>query len=75
MYGWGNNEYGQVGVAFEDEQICEPVPLNLSSLDGQIISVATGGAFTAFLTSNIEYTYTYFNTTFRGKGIKDILRL
>lgn len=68
MYGWGNNEYGQVGVASENEQICEPVPLNLSSLDGQIISVATGGAFTAFLTSNIEYTYTYFNTTFRGKG-------
>ena len=54
VYGWGNNEYGQVGVASNGEQLGEPVPLNLSELDGRIISMATGGAFTAFLTGNVD---------------------
>ena len=54
VYGWGNNEYGQVGVASDDEQLGEPVPLNLSGLDGRIVSMAAGGAFTAYLTGNVD---------------------
>ena len=52
VYGWGNNEYGQVGVATDDPQISTPIHLDLSDLDGRLVSMATGGAFTAFLTSN-----------------------
>ena len=51
VFGWGNNEYGQLGVSIDDPQVSTPVPLDLSDLDGQLISMATGGAFTAFLTS------------------------
>ena len=52
VYGWGNNEYGQLGVATDDPQISTPIHLDLSDLDGRLVSMATGGAFTAFLTSN-----------------------
>lgn len=51
MYGWGNNEYGQLGMSSKDEQLAKPVLLDLPSLDGQLVSIAAGGAFTAFLTS------------------------
>jgi alpha-tubulin suppressor-like RCC1 family protein len=51
VFGWGNNEYGQLGLPTDDPQISTPVPLDLSDLDGELVSMATGGAFTAFSTS------------------------
>ena len=52
VYGWGNNEYGQLGVLSKDEQASKPVYVELPNLDtdGPLVSMATGGAFTAFLT-------------------------
>ena len=57
VFGWGNNEYGQLGVPTDDPQISTPVPLDLSDLDGQLVSIAAGGAFTAFLTSTAKHVY------------------
>ena len=52
MYSWGNNEYGQLGVLSEDQQVSKPVRVEVPNLhtDGHLVSMATGGAFTAFLT-------------------------
>ena len=57
VFGWGNNEYGQLGVPTDDPQISTPVPLDLSDLDGRLVSMATGGAFTAFSTSKGHTKY------------------
>jgi len=35
-------------------QVCVPVAVDCSSLDGQVVSMATGGAFTAVLTGGID---------------------
>ena len=53
MYGWGNNEYGQLGVLSKYQQVSKPVHVEVPNLDtdGDFVSMATGGAFTAFLTS------------------------
>lgn len=52
LYGWGSNEYGQLGVLSTDQQVSNPVHVEVPNLDtdGPLVSMATGGAFTAFLT-------------------------
>lgn len=52
MYAWGNNEYGQLGLSSEAPQVAVPEAVDCSLMDGPVTSIATGGAFTAFLTSN-----------------------
>lgn len=51
---WGNNEYGQLGVASEECQL--PIPTAVEGhkvMDGPVTSIAAGGPFTAFLTSEL----------------------
>ena len=50
MFGWGNNEYRQLGVDSEQPQLAHPQPLDTLGLDGPVTTIAAGGAFTAFLT-------------------------
>lgn len=71
VFGWGNNEYGQLGVPTEEPQVCTPVLIGLPNLDGELISMATGGAFTAFLTSKI----TLFKKTILAIVICDISQM
>eukprot|EP00731_Ephydatia_muelleri_P016644 Em0009g1068a len=50
VYAWGNNEYGQLGVASTSPQLHTAAKVDLSTLAGRVVSVAPGGAFTTFLT-------------------------
>lgn len=50
VFGWGNNEYRQLGVVSEETQLAVPEAVVCSTMDGGVVSIATGGAFTAFLT-------------------------
>lgn len=51
---WGNNEYRQLGVASEECQLPVPMPVKGQEvMDGPVTSVAAGGPFTAFLTSEL----------------------
>ena len=59
VWGWGNNEYRQLGVASDEPQLPLARVVECLGLDGGVVSIAAGGAFTAFLTSEqlLEYIY------------------
>lgn len=53
MLAWGNNEYGQLGVASTEPQVPIPQCVDVSCMDGAVTAIAAGGAFTAFLTGKL----------------------
>lgn len=53
IFGWGNNEYGQLGVASEEPQLAFPEAVECSAMDGEVVAIAAGGPFSAFLTSEV----------------------
>jgi len=54
VFAWGNNEYGQLAVNTSEIQVATPQQCQLHSLSDRIVHIASGGAFTCFLTG--QYT-------------------
>jgi len=50
VFAWGNNEYGQLALNTSEIQVTVPQQCQLPSLSERIVHVASGGAFTCFLT-------------------------
>lgn len=57
VYAWGNNEYGQLGIDSTSPQLHTAAKVNLSILDGRVVSIVPGGAFTTFLTDSGSVFY------------------
>ena len=51
MYGFGDNEHGQLGISSKDEFVAKPVLLNY---DFECLDIALGHKHTLFLTTNHE---------------------
>lgn len=50
VFAWGNNEYGQLALDTSEIQVNVPQQCQLPSLSDRIVHIASGGAFTCFLT-------------------------
>lgn len=50
LFAWGNNEYGQLALNTSEVQVTIPQQCQLPSLSEGIVDIASGGAFTCFLT-------------------------
>ncbi|KAL1490785.1 hypothetical protein ABEB36_013422 [Hypothenemus hampei] len=44
-FGWGNNEYGQLSLPNEEQQLANPTSMDVINKLGKIKSVASGGSF------------------------------
>lgn len=53
VFGWGNNEYKQLGVVSEEPQIACPQLVDCSNMDGMVTAITAGGSFVAFLTGKL----------------------
>ena len=50
VFAWGNNEYGQLALNTNEIQVTIPQQCQLPSLSDRMVDIASGGAFTCFLT-------------------------
>ena len=55
LFAWGNNEYGQLALNSSELQVTIPQQCQLPLLSGRIVDVASGGAFTCFLTGWYDF--------------------
>jgi alpha-tubulin suppressor-like RCC1 family protein len=50
VYGWGNSEYQQLAIDTTETQVTVPTVIPSDLFDGEVVSVASGGSFSLFLT-------------------------
>ena len=55
VFAWGNNEYGQLALNTSELQVAVPQQCWLPLLSDRVVNVASGGAFTCFLTGYFYY--------------------
>ena len=63
LFAWGNNEYGQLALNSSELQVTTPKQCQLSLLSGRTVDVASGGAFTCFLTGQCDFSITLLQCT------------
>lgn len=49
VFGWGNNEYRQLCMTEDIQQVCSPIHISSTKNLGKIIDIAAGGSFCAVL--------------------------
>ena len=55
VFAWGNNEYGQLALNTSELQVAVPQQCWLPLFSDRVVNVASGGAFTCFLTGYFYY--------------------
>lgn len=64
VFGWGNHEYGQLGVKFQEPHFASPQTVLAQEMDGSVTGIAAGGPFTAFLTGTCAASLQTFGVSF-----------
>jgi len=70
LWGWGNNEYGQLTCEVVEEQAHTPLRLSSFGIEGEVSQVASGGSFSLLLSESRDVYVCGFGAL--GLGADDI---